>query len=79
MTSITVSVYGVLQLVYSIAVSILKSNKKNLGLPETQQAFRIYDVFRDLKAQSFIYNLHSNNISDNQFPPSKKYLFQPLM
>ena len=45
MTSITVSVYGVLQLVYSIAVSILKSNKKNLGLPETQQAFRITMFF----------------------------------
>ena len=56
----------------------LVKTRKELGLPQSQKALLIWDVFRDQKTQKVCLKLSSLNIEVISVPANMTHFFQPL-
>lgn len=67
-----------LKLLSEIIIPYIEKERENLGLPETQKALLIFDVFRGQTTQRFTEYLDSSNICVTKVPPNMTHLYQPL-
>ena len=67
-----------LQYTKRVLLPHMKKTKKRLGLPESQQALCIFDVFRAQMSEDFLNDLKKHNISIVYVPPSCTDRLQPM-